>query len=354
MPRSPAPGVVVLTSGKPSQYECAYPIMTTMIDRWQRRAGRERRARELAKELLEKKSRELLRANERLERRVEERTTELATINDRLREEITTRRATESQLESVLGVVAGYNEELEDKSIEAHRANAAKSEFLANVSHELRTPLHSILSFSTFGVKEHQHADRESLAHYFEQISTNGQNLLELITDLLDLSRLESGNMEFRLDDTDLAFQVKVVGSEMESLFQQAQVELKCFMPMEMVVRLDDQRMCQVLRNILSNALRVSPAGGAIVVRLEARGDEIELRIEDQGPGFHPDEVDSVFEKFTQSRHSPSTHGTAGLGLALCREIVSGHGGTIGAENPESGGACIRITLPHLNPRGSR
>ena len=145
----------------------------------------------------------------------------------------------------------------------AEAASVAKSTFLANMSHELRTPLHGILSFAGFGVKKHEQADRARLGGYFEKIAQSGGALLELLNDLLDLAKLESGKVEFDMRPTLLSGVVTQVVGEFESLFTergiQATVTANGGDP---PVRADPAKLQQVLRNVLSNAVRFSPPGG--------------------------------------------------------------------------------------------
>ncbi|MBI4601284.1 MAG: HAMP domain-containing protein [Planctomycetes bacterium] len=242
------------------------------------------------------------------------------------------------------------NVELKDALDKAQAANRAKSEFLANMSHELRTPMHGILSFASFGLKRLKSVPLEKLGEYFEKIDVSAKRLMTLLNDLLDLSKLDAGKMTFELAPADLGGILKSAVDELSALL--AERILKCSVAgdLGLTVKLDPQRILQVARNLLGNAIKFSPAGSTIDVVLERAVDRVRVSVEDRGVGIPPEDLEAVFDKFVQSKRTKSGAGGTGLGLTICREIVSAHGGRIWAENRPEGGAAIRFELPIHGP----
>ena len=240
------------------------------------------------------------------------------------------------------------NADLREAKDAAEAANRVRSEFLANMSHELRTPLHGILSFASFGLRRKQ-AKPEKLALYFERIAKAGQTLLGLLNDLLDLAKLEAGKMTFEFQPQNLALVLAEVAEEFRPLLAERGVDLISSAPVKPLwVRLDAQRIQQVVRNLLGNATKFSGDQGPIVMRASARGELARVEIRDRGPGIPEDELELVFQQFVQSSKTKTNAGGTGLGLSICNEIVAAHGGRISARNATGGGAIFAFELPRL------
>ena len=245
--------------------------------------------------------------------------------------------------------------ELEVKKKLAEDENEAKSEFLANMTHELRTPLHAILSYSTFGIRK-ENASREKRTGYFEKINISGVRLLELVTNLLDLSKLESGKIEYNFCETNLVHVLAECLDEISSLLQEKNIKIVSNISEGLgSVFCDKTLMYQVFQNLMSNAVKFSNNDSNIIVGLEAdkqlsldknKFDVVRFSVEDSGIGIDSAELDVVFNKFIQSSLTKTGSGGTGLGLAICAEIISGHSGKIWAESDEGQGARFIFEVP--------
>jgi signal transduction histidine kinase len=243
----------------------------------------------------------------------------------------------------------------------AESAFLIKSEFLANMSHELRTPLHAMLSFAHLGHDNAAVQSVEKTVRYFSRIVDAGERLLELVGNLLDLSKLEAGKMVVDPQPGDLAQLLREVAAELEVLAEQR--KLRWHLPpvdLQAPAMIDLLRFGQVLRNILSNAMKFSVEGGVIRVLIDEatmtlgrRTDDSatpvpawRISIIDEGIGIPEDELEVVFDSFVQSSKTRTGAGGTGLGLAICREIVAAHRGSIVARNRAEGGAVFEILIP--------
>jgi PAS domain S-box-containing protein len=242
----------------------------------------------------------------------------------------------------------------------AERANQAKSEFLTNMSHELRTPLHAVLAFARLGHMRVGRVDAEKLQEYFDLIRNSGNHLLELVDDLLDLSKLETGNARLAIAAVDLRQRVAAVTTELSALLESKHLACRVVGNVDDARVLGDpKRLDQLLRNLIGNAIKFSPAGSSILIELAAgtlprgrRQDDVgdrpalRLTIADEGVGIPVAELETIFDKFIQSSLTADGSGGTGLGLAICREIVHAHRGIIRARNRDEGGAAFEVLLP--------
>lgn len=246
----------------------------------------------------------------------------------------------------------------------AEAANRAKSEFLANMSHELRTPMHAILSFARLGIEKIAggSAPLHKLQGYFGRIDQSGERLLALLDDLLDLSKLEAGRMRYEMARGDLAAVTAGVLAEVAALARERGVLLHLDPPgCDTSATFDALRIGQVVRNLVSNAIKFTPPGRHVRLRIEAVGGAVpagtgepdpaaalRLTVSDEGVGIPPEELEGIFEKFVQSSKTKSGAGGTGLGLAIVREIVTQHGGRVWATNNAAGGAEFVVLLPRV------
>lgn len=229
----------------------------------------------------------------------------------------------------------------------AETANRAKSEFLANMSHELRTPMHAIIGFSKLGVKKLDSWPPEKIKATFKAIQESGERLLVLINDLLDLSKLEAGKMNFDMVESDLLVLTKKVVQELQPLTEQKKLHVNIETIMDAsIVTMDPTRICQVIRNLLSNSIKFTPIRTKITIKITQEQEYMVLSVDDQGIGIPIDELTQVFDKFIQSSKTKTGAGGTGLGLSICKEIVEAHKGIIFAVNNAEGGAQFTVKLP--------
>ncbi|MFC1634046.1 ATP-binding protein, partial [Planctomycetota bacterium] len=270
---------------------------------------------------------------EHLELEVNRRTADLRKVNEQLRNEIEERKQIEQKL-----LIA---------KADAEAANETKSEFLANMSHELRTPLHGILSFASFGIKKHDSAKAEKLLDYFTRIKDSGKMLLALLNDLLDLVKLEAKGKTFTLEPTDPRTLIQAVMDELDAMLSEHGLSVR-YNPSDFneEVELDANKIKQVLRNLLNNAIKFSPDRGIIDIDIFRIENSMRVSVRDQGPGIPEDELEAIFDKFVQSSKTKTGAGGTGLGLAICREIIDGHGGHIWANIRPQGGAEFIFEIP--------
>jgi PAS domain S-box-containing protein len=243
--------------------------------------------------------------------------------------------------------------EFEDELLRAReRAEAAshtKSRFLANMSHELRTPLNAIIGFSDVMVREmFGPMNNGRYAEYAKLVNESGTMLLDLINDLLDMSKIEAGKFEIHiesflaLDAMDGALQM------LRGRATEKNIELRSFIePSDLCVRADRRVFKQVLLNLVSNAIKFTNPGGNISVSAAETGNGIQLMVRDNGIGIPPDFLTRIATPFEQASNDPArTHGGSGLGLALVRSLVALHGGEFAIQSKLGHGTEVTVTLP--------
>jgi signal transduction histidine kinase/ActR/RegA family two-component response regulator len=243
---------------------------------------------------------------------------------------------------------ADLERKVRERTLELERANSLKSEFLANMSHELRTPLNAIIGFSELLLDPGFGPLSEDQRGYAADIHSSGRHLLNLINDILDLSKIEAGKMRLRRELFPLG---PVVEEAMALLRVDASRKRLTFLadvasPSDRL-EADRSKVKQVLSNLLSNAVKFTPAGGEVTVRLMGRGEWIHLEVEDTGIGIRPEDQARIFDAFTQVDGSLARQyqGT-GLGLTLVRRFVEMHGGRVGVESIPERGSRFLIDLP--------
>jgi len=233
---------------------------------------------------------------------------------------------------------------------DAESANDAKSEFLANMSHEMRTPMHGILGYANVGQKNIEKASRQRLAEYFSVIHESGERMLVFLTDLLDLATLEAGQTRYKIKMHDLNLCIFSIIDEVQFKLSEKHICISFDGLKPNMAQFDRHKIIQVLHNLVGNAIKFSPPETTIRVTVERVGIEGEtfqqIRIEDQGMGIPESELDAIFEKFKQSSKTKNGAGGRGLGLAICRGLLTAQSGRIWAENNPSGGSSFYFVLP--------
>ena len=225
-----------------------------------------------------------------------------------------------------------------------------KSEFLAHMSHELRTPLNGIIGFSEFLLDGKPGPLAPKQRVYLEDVLTSGRHLLQLINDVLDLAKVESGKMELHPERFSVGKAIAEVCTVLTPITRKRNVAIRTEVAPEVdSVLLDQQKFKQVLHNLLSNAVKFSPEGVRISVELDVPDeDRVVLRVRDQGVGIPQHELKRIFKRFYRVAHrSLSPVKGTGLGLFIVRSIARKHGGQVFAESEGIGkGTTVTLELP--------
>jgi len=243
------------------------------------------------------------------------------------------------------------NRELEQQNRLVQEASRLKSEFLANMSHELRTPLNAIIGFAQLMHDGKVGPVSPDHKEYLQDILSSGRHLLQLINDILDLSKIEAGKLEFSPESVRLSTVIGEIRQILQSLTvtKRLSVEVEIAPAVEELV-IDPAKLKQVLYNYLSNAIKFTPEDGRIIIRALSYGDEFfRLEVEDTGVGIPPDQIEKLFTEFQQLDASMSKkHQGTGLGLALTKKIVEAQGGRVGMQNSQGRGSVFYAILPRI------
>jgi signal transduction histidine kinase len=226
-----------------------------------------------------------------------------------------------------------------------------KTEFLARVSHDLRTPLNSIIGFSDLMAAEVGGRLNKKHNEFVAAINRNGHALLAMINDLLDLSSLESGQVQLRQEQVPLCALADDLRAATEPVLASAQVEVEWPDGAQLAgktARLDRRRMLQALTNLLDNARKFTRPGGRVIVAMDRAADGAWFSVADTGPGIAPEDHQRIFQPFFQRSSGFVQGGGAGvgLGLAIVKGIVDRHGGTIELDSAIGKGCRFRIVIP--------
>jgi signal transduction histidine kinase/ActR/RegA family two-component response regulator len=245
-----------------------------------------------------------------------------------------------------LGEIAVQKRELEVANVQIQEISRLKSEFLANMSHELRTPLNAILGFSEI-LKDHLAGDLTAEQNHecLENIHTSGRHLLELVNDVLDLSKIEAGRMELAYDRFRVASAFNEVHNVIRSLSERRGLNVTVdIVPEELEVHADKSKFKQVMYNLLSNAIKFTTDGGKVWVRARQNEHDLVVEVGDTGVGIAAEHQEVIFNEFYQvdTRQSQGT----GLGLSLTRRLIQLHGGTISLVSEVEHGSVFTFRIP--------
>lgn len=232
---------------------------------------------------------------------------------------------------------------------QAEYANRAKDEFLAVLSHELRTPLTPILGWTR--ILRAAQWDDPHLNHALEVIERNVNAQKRLVEDLLDISRITTGKLQLYLQSIRLATAVEPALETISPAAESKRITIHRSLDLTIAVSGDPDRLQQVAWNLLLNAVKFTPEGGRVTVRVEGVGSTAQLSVEDNGEGIPPEYLPYLFSRFSQADTSiKRSHGGLGLGLSIVRHIVELHGGSVWAESRGKGlGAKFTVRLPAIN-----
>ncbi len=236
---------------------------------------------------------------------------------------------------------------LHEKQI-AEVANLTKSEFLANMSHELRTPLNSIIGFSDLLYEKVYGELNEKQTKAVGNISRSGKHLLNLINDILDLSKVEAGKLELDYKEFELASKLNSIVNLLAPIADRKNIQIEIYVDKDLTaVRADEARFVQIMYNLVDNAIKFSHENGLVNIRAEKKGDLVEIKVKDNGIGIKLEDQHKLFKPFSQvdSFSSKKFQGT-GLGLSLVKQIVNLHGGYVWFNSKIGEGSTFAFTIP--------
>jgi signal transduction histidine kinase/HAMP domain-containing protein len=236
---------------------------------------------------------------------------------------------------------------LQEKQI-AEIANRTKSEFLANMSHELRTPLNSIIGFSDLLYDQVFGELNEKQLKYTENISRSGRHLLNLINDILDLSKVEAGKLELDYKEFELAGKLNTIKNLLSPIADRKDIKIEIDMDTKLTsIRADEARFVQIMYNLVDNAIKFSYENNPVKIGARIKGDLVEITVQDTGIGIKAEDQHKLFKPFSQvdSFSSKKFQGT-GLGLSLVKQIVHLHGGNVWFRSRPGEGSTFAFTIP--------
>jgi cell cycle sensor histidine kinase DivJ len=254
-----------------------------------------------------------------------------------------------AQLQTSRTIMDGMSRRLRVSVEQAQEANKAKSAFLANMSHELRTPLNTIMGFSDimrarlFGPMPAKYGE------YAELIHDAGQHLLDLINDVLDMSKIEAERFQLQIEPLDARDPVAAALRLMRVQADEAGLSLRAALPSDPIdVEADPRALKQIVLNLLSNAMKFTPRGGHVTVSLQVQGDALELMVADTGVGIAPEDLLRLGRPYEQAGDAGQRARGTGLGLSLVRGLAELHGGEMILESALGEGTSVLVRLPGI------
>ena len=237
--------------------------------------------------------------------------------------------------------------EIQDKSRQLAEASKHKSQFLANMSHELRTPMNAILGYTELIMDNIYGEPTEKMRGVLTRVQSNGKHLLGLINDVLDLSKIEAGQLSLALADYSVKDIVHSVFSSVESLAKNKKLDLKIELPQQLpVAHGDERRLTQVLLNLVGNSIKFTDKG-EVIISAQAENGSFTIAVRDTGPGIAEEDQRKIFEEFQQADSSTTKEkGGTGLGLAISKRIVEMHGGRLWVDSRLGYGSTFSFSIP--------
>lgn len=242
-----------------------------------------------------------------------------------------------------------FTQELKEANEELMNLDQLKSDFLATMSHELRTPLTSIIGYSDMLLSGMTGEVSDKQRGFLRSILNSGEALLNLINDILDLTKIEAGKLELNLEPVDLRATLVSVLSVVKPRARDKNLQISTFLPADLPpLWADSAKLGQVLLNLLTNAIKYTPETGRVGIEARPSVDGmVEIRVNDTGIGISAEDLDLIFERFTQiDSSSTRSQGGTGLGLAITRDLIHLHGGTIKVQSQPGRGSSFIFTLP--------
>ncbi|MBP1908951.1 PAS domain-containing sensor histidine kinase [Methanolobus bombayensis] len=234
---------------------------------------------------------------------------------------------------------------------QAENANKSKSEFLAKMSHELRTPLNSVIGFSDLLLTESFGKLNDKQTRYVQNVKSSGKHLLDLINNILDLSKVEAGKMEMYLEYFEVPETISEVLEIISPLYIKKNINFEVIINKEVTsVHADRSKFKQILYNLLSNAIKFTPSGGTVCLKAEIIDELLSVSVMDNGIGISLDEQKHLFEPFRQvNTSSSSEYKGTGLGLTLIKKFVDLHGGSVSLQSEMGKGSKFTFIIPLNN-----
>jgi signal transduction histidine kinase len=256
----------------------------------------------------------------------------------------------ERKVHAATADIAQQNELLRRQAFELEQASTLKSQFLANMSHEFRTPLNAILGYTSMLQQGVAGPIDAPIKRHLARVASNGQHLLSIINEILDISRIEAGRMPLQVSKFKVPDLVGEVLAELDSIIRRSKLEVVTDVPKDLKpIHSDRQKVKQILLNLLSNAIKFTPQGSVkISVRALRAPKSLSMSVSDTGIGIAQDDHQRIFEDFKQLDNSPTrAYGGTGLGLSICRRLADIIGGAITVRSQVGKGSTFTLTLSH-------
>jgi len=304
---------------------------------------RARKAADLATEMAAARSRELELANELLRQQAGE----LQQQQAMLEQQATELEVQQEELVVINEDLLARTDELERARAAADEANRAKSNFLATMSHELRTPLNAIGGYVQLIEMGVHGPTTEGQAHALERIGRSQKHLLRLINEVLNLARIESGRVEFAMEDVSIAAVLASVTPMVEPQLASARLTFSASVEPDVAARADRDKLQQILINLLTNAVKFTPPLGSVRVQAERDSvdERVHIRVSDSGIGIPAEQLESIFEPFVRVEGGEQRREGTGLGLAISRDLARGMGGDLSVASTLGAGSTFTLTL---------
>jgi signal transduction histidine kinase len=241
-----------------------------------------------------------------------------------------------------------FTQELKEANEELMHLDQLKSDFLATMSHELRTPLTSIIGYSDMLLSGMTGEVSEKQQSFLRSILSSGESLLNLINDILDLTKIEAGKLELNVEPVHLRGVLVSVLSVVKPRANEKGLKITTFLPKDLPpLHADAAKLGQILMNLITNAIKYTPDKGRVSIEARVRGGEVEIRVTDSGIGISPEDQERIFERFTQVDSSATrSQGGTGLGLAITKDLIELHRGTITVQSELGQGSSFVFSIP--------